>query len=389
MAGVESELHLKHKDSQISPEIVAESVKGFQQVVEEVINTTTEDDDKMKSYLTRSFTELYSRHTVLADQHHSLKEKVINDEVNAKETSEALLKRLSDLEQEVGSLNEKITILEDENTKLKLQVPESELDVHESQSDPSQQDTESAELVANNLIIQLAGELATEESKVRMLEKDLNELLLLVENIGNRVASMEEELKYSKKKLSISENVISHLKKGQMDQQVLDSLYEKIESHSKTINELLQRIATETSIHEDQTTKVNRKIDEYKRLISEMEATNKLKEDIWNDDVGKLQVKFESKCKSFSDLIERLNALKVEKNGLSAQLETLQKEDYSQDDLIRELETRLNSLQDVHVGVRSLVDDVDKVKNELTLKMAELNEKVKDSGKLFQKEEKF
>ncbi|PWA98314.1 hypothetical protein CTI12_AA021270 [Artemisia annua] len=204
----------------------------------------------------------------------------------------------------------------------------------ESQSDSPQQ--ESAELVfANNLILQLAAELATEESKVRTLEKDRNELLLLVENIGNRVASMEEELKDYKKKLVISENVISQLKQnqGQVDQQVLDSLYEKIESHSKTINELLQRIATETAIREDQTTK-------------------------------------------------------VEKIGLSAQLETLQNEDFTKDDLIQELETRLNALQAVHVGVRSLVDDVDKVNNELTLKMAELNEKVKGSAKLFQKEEK-
>ncbi|PWA98312.1 KIP1-like protein [Artemisia annua] len=389
MAGVKSGLHSKHKDSQISPEIVEESVKGFQQSVEEVINTTKVDDDQMRSYLTASLAELSRMHTVLADQHHLLKEKVINDEVNVKETSEALLKRLSDLEQEVGSLNEKITILEDENTKLKLEVPESESDVHESQSDSPQQ--ESAELVfANDLILQLAGELATEESKVRVLEKDRNELLLLDENIGNRVASMEEKLKNSKKKLLISENGISHLKQdqGQVDQQVLDSLYEKIESHSKAINELLQRIATETAIREDQTTKVNRKIDEYKVLISEMEAMNKLKEDIWNDDVGKLKVKIESKCKSFSDLIDRLNALKIERKGLSEQLETLQKEDYSKDDLIQELETRLNSLQDVHVGVRSLVDDVDKVNNELTLKMAELNEKVKGSEKLFQKEEK-
>ncbi|GKB44276.1 hypothetical protein Tco_0889218, partial [Tanacetum coccineum] len=100
---------------------------------------------------------------------------------------------------------------------------------------------------------------------------------------------------------------------------------------------------------------INTKIDEYKGLISEMEVMNKLKK---NDDVGKLKVKVESKCKSFSDLIERLNALKVEKNGLT-----------------------------MHEGVRSLVDDVDKVNNELTLKMAKLKEKVKGSAKLFQKEE--
>ncbi|PWA26097.1 protein kinase-like domain-containing protein [Artemisia annua] len=123
---------------------------------------------------------------------------------------------------------------------------------------------------------------------------------------------------------------------------------------------------------------------------SEYVQTGRLttKIDVWNDDVGKLKVKVESKCKSFSDLIECLNAMKVEKNGLSAKLETLQKEDYSKDDLIQELETRLNSLQAVHVGVRLLVDDVDKVNNELTLKMAELNEKAKGSAKLFQKEEK-
>ena len=46
---------------------------------------------------------------------------------------------------------------------------------------------------------------------------------------------------------------------------------------------------------------------------------------IWYDDVGKLKVKVESKCKSFRDLIVSLSALKVEKNGPSEQLETLQK----------------------------------------------------------------
>ncbi|GKE46014.1 hypothetical protein Tco_1473298, partial [Tanacetum coccineum] len=113
----------------------------------------------MKSYLTTSLTELSSRHTVLVDQHRSLAEKVIDDEVNIKETSEALLKKLLVLEQEGASLNEKITILDDENTKLKLEVPESESDVRESQSDSSQQDIEAAE--KNSGVI-------SERRKVRM-----------------------------------------------------------------------------------------------------------------------------------------------------------------------------------------------------------------------------
>nr|GEW94259.1 hypothetical protein [Tanacetum cinerariifolium] len=95
--------------------------------------------------LDHSDLQIYVEHTVLTDQHRSLTEKVIDDEVNVKETSEALLKKLFDLEQEGASLNEKTTILDDENTKLKLEVPESESYVHESQSDSSQQDIEATE----------------------------------------------------------------------------------------------------------------------------------------------------------------------------------------------------------------------------------------------------
>ena len=63
----------------------------------------------------------------------------------------------------------------------------------------------------------------------------------------------------SKKKLLIATNVISNLKQdqGKVDRQVLDSSHEKIESHSKAIRDLLQRFATETSICEDQTTKID------------------------------------------------------------------------------------------------------------------------------------
>ena len=61
---------------------------------------------------------------------------------------------------------------------------------------------------------------------------------------------------------------------------------------------------------------------------------------------------------------------------------------YSKDHLIQELETHLDSLQIVHAGVCSVIEDVEKVNNELMVKMAELKGKVVASNKLFQKEHK-
>ncbi|GJU31557.1 hypothetical protein Tco_1175146 [Tanacetum coccineum] len=66
-------------------------------------------DGKMKCYLATCLIKLYSRHTMLEDLTIRLiKEKVISDEMNVKETSEILLKRLNDLEHHtfVDAVNE-------------------------------------------------------------------------------------------------------------------------------------------------------------------------------------------------------------------------------------------------------------------------------------------
>ncbi|PWA79699.1 protein Networked (NET), actin-binding (NAB) domain-containing protein [Artemisia annua] len=143
------------------------------------------------------------------------------------------------------------------------------------------------------------------------------------------------------------------------------------------------------AIHEDQTTELNTKIDEYKCEMTQMAVMNMLKEDIWNIDVGKLKVQLTAKEKSFNDLIKRLNVLKSEKESISARVNTLQQEKYSKDDLIPELETRLDSLQVVHAGVCLVIEDVETANNELMVKivkMAELKGKVVGSEKLYQKE---
>nr|GEV70803.1 hypothetical protein [Tanacetum cinerariifolium] len=121
------------------------------------------------------------------------------------------------------------------------------------------------------------------------------------------------------------------------------------------------------------------KLDECKCEMTQMAVMNRLKEDVWNIDVGKLKVQLVTKEKSFKDLIKRLNVLKSEKESISAQVNTLEQEKYSKDELIKELETRLDSLQVVHAEVCSVVEDVEKVNNELMLKMAELKGKVADS----------
>nr|GEX65086.1 KIP1-like protein [Tanacetum cinerariifolium] len=212
-----------------------------------------------------------------------------------------------------------------------------------------------------------------------------NELQFLVTDAGFRAKSMEEELEAAEKKLSISRSTISQLKQDQADQ---NALLKRIDSHSKSIHDLQEKIANVMSIHEDETTELNTKLDECKCEMTQMAVMNRLKEDVWNIDVGKLKVQLVTREKSFKDLIKRLNVLKSEKESISAQVNTLEQEKYSKDELIKELETRLDSLQVVHAEVCSVVEDVEKVNNELMLKMAELKGKVAGSDKLFQKEHK-
>ena len=116
------------------------------------------------------------------------------------------------------------------------------------------------------------------------LEKQQNELQLLVTDAGFRAKSMEDELEAARKKLSISRSTISQLKQdqSQVDQQLLNALLKQIDSHSKSIHDLQEIIATAVSIHEDQTAELNTKIDEHKCEMKQMAVMNSLKEDIWN-----------------------------------------------------------------------------------------------------------
>ena len=229
-------------------------------------------------------------HTVLENEHRLLNEKVITDEQNVKETNEFLLKQISEMEREVVSKNEKITRLEDENTKLKVEIQKSESDVHEAKLESSQEndgsDVQSPLDWAKNFTQLLNFNIELEKSKVVMLEKQQNELQLLVTitNAGFRAKSMEEELKEAEKKLSISRSTISQLKQdqSQVDQQLLNALLKQIDSHSKSIHDLQEIIATAVSIHEDQTAELNTKIDEHKCEMTQMAVMNSLKEDIWN-----------------------------------------------------------------------------------------------------------
>ncbi|PWA57192.1 hypothetical protein CTI12_AA411390 [Artemisia annua] len=128
-----------------------------------------------------------------------------------------------------------------------------------------------------------------------MLEKQQNELQLLV-TAGFRAKSMEEELEVAEKKLSIS-RTISQLKQdqSQVDQQLLNALLKQIDSHSKSIQDLQERLATAISIHENQPTELNTKLDEYKCEMTQMAVMNRLKENVWNIDVGKLKVQLFTK----------------------------------------------------------------------------------------------
>ncbi|MFS8013352.1 putative protein Networked (NET), actin-binding (NAB) [Helianthus anomalus] len=79
-----------------------------------------------------------------------------------------------------------------------------------------------------------------------------------------------------------------------------------------------------------------------------------------------------------SNLEEELVTLntKLKKDEVTAKVDTLRAEKRSQDNLVRELETCLNSIQVEHVGVLSSFDNAQKVIDELKLKVMELEREV-------------
>ncbi|GKA23013.1 NETWORKED 4B-like protein [Tanacetum coccineum] len=294
-----------------------------------------------------------------------------NDDVSkVKETKvpEVLLKKIATLEEELVGLNTKIQTLSDENTKLKHEIHEKESDVQS-----------------------YIAHLETEKAKVAELQKQVSDLKLVISDSNLNIRTTRDELEASRKQVLAAEDEISKLKdelsskifeqtnwlQGQLGstQQEIASLQKQLGSEIDKNAELQEEVSlcvADISVRNDQITELNTMINQSMSEILLLKSTHEAKEDTLNADIGRLNMELREKCQVVEALNKYMDALKLEKDGVKAQLDTLHAEKCHQDNVIRELETRLDSLQVEHVGVLSAQKDA----NELKLKVAELEREV-------------
>lgn len=254
---------------------------------------------------------------------------------DSKQTT-VFLQKISTLEDELVTLNKKFQTLSHENTNLKQKIQENESDIKTQNS-----------------------HFETEKTKAIELEKQVSDLKLVISDSNLQIKTMGDELDASRKKLLAAEDEIS-------------KLMHELDSAKKTNLELQEEVSVyvaDISVRDDQITELNTKINQSMSEISLLKSTHKA-------DIERLQMEMMEKSQSVDDLNKNLDGLKLEKDGLTAQLDTLRAEKSCQDDLVRELETRLNSLQLENERVLSSFDNAQKVINELKLKVTELESEV-------------
>lgn len=289
-----------------------------------------------------------------------------DDALKVKDTKlpEVLLQKISNLEEELVTLNTKLQALADENANLKQVIQKNESDIE-----------------AKN------AHLDTEKMKGIELENQVAELKLLISDSNLQIKTMGEELEASREKLLAAEDEISILMhelsiktiKLGSTQQEMALLEKQLDSEKESnlgLQEEVSLCVTDISAGDDQITELNTKINRSMNEISLLKSTHEAKEDTWNADIERLQTELHEKCKSVNDLNKNLDCLKLKKDGVTAQLDTLRAEKCSQDNLVRELETRLNSLQLEHERVLLSFDTAQKVTSELKLKVTELEREV-------------
>ncbi|KAM0069107.1 hypothetical protein Hdeb2414_s0002g00080501 [Helianthus debilis subsp. tardiflorus] len=275
-----------------------------------------------------------------------------DDAPKVKETKlpEVLIHKISNLEEELVTLNKKIQSLADENANLKQEVQEKESNI-KTQNEY----------------------LETEKIKGIELEKQVADLKLVITDSNIQIKTMGDELEASREKLSATEDEISKL---MHEMALLKTQLDSEKENNLGLQEEVYAYVADIQVRDDQITELHTKINQSMYEISLLKSAHKEKEDNWNADIERLQTELREKCKSVDDLNKDLDSLKLKKDGVTAQLDTLRAEKSCQDNIVRELETNLNSLQHEHERVLLSFDNAQKVTNELKLKVMELEREV-------------
>ncbi|KAD7480305.1 hypothetical protein R6Q59_009091 [Mikania micrantha] len=366
------------EDNQTRPEIsmrLAENVEEFQEGVTEITDLmeqdinfsqlTAESYDEKNLKLSTHVAELSRVHGVLVDL---LADLII--EFNKKQRLDSIDSDSRKVSEASHNLKEDLQTLTEENTKLKCMIKEIE-SVMDSQLESAQDD-----IRTQNAYLEL------EKSKVFELQKQVVNLLLLVSDSNLKIKTIGEELEASSSKLLVAKDLLSQQheraskQKTKQNKEMLALLHKQIDSHSETVNALQQQVAADIIAHDDQIKEFDMKINQYVSEISVLKSTHEAKEDKWNADIEKLKKELKEKCQSLDELNKKLETLILERDGVDARLDTLRAEKCSRDNLVQEMETRLKSLQAERAEVLVTFKIVQKLKDELKLKVVELEQEV-------------
>lgn len=386
MDGDESKSLALRENSQISPEIsviFAENIEGFQQRVKEVLKAIEQDESfsemtaenygQKKSYLTTNLEELSRMHRLLADQHAHLLGEV-------RKNCPSLIKKLYPGSSDSSSLQVAQMLKPNQGSNTGFFWEPCDYVVRFT-SDPSGFDVVKKEGLSNS-----SSEASTSINKLPVPAVNDDAALKVKEtnppeDLSDKISKLEEEVVSLNKNLQSLRDENTELKQ-EIEENVLDiSLYMSDSKHKiKTMEEelkkskeqnkkincfmagILQEKAADKARLDGQIEELNKKIGQYVTVISELNRKHEARENIRNAVIKTLQDELQQKSESVEGMQETLDALLADK--------------CSQYNKIQELQTRVNALQFENVGVLPSFDNVEKLTNELKLKVVELEREV-------------
>ncbi|XP_035839432.1 peroxisomal and mitochondrial division factor 1-like [Helianthus annuus] len=393
---------------------VAENVVDFQQFIDDVSEALEQDESfnvmtaksyaRKKSYIVKKLSELSSIHTALAEQFGYLIEDVsayyatltqnphlessdsdppqdtqtlaprfstatgydlllkkdgggfylskstvkkpaippVNDD---DKDSKALLEKISNLEEEVASLKRKNESLTVENDELKMEIEEN---IADDKVDDKVDDKDDDKAPKG-----LLGKISKLEQEVASLKRKNKSLTVenrkLKKDIEANIADMRLYMSKSKREYKTMENGFNESRE----------IVKKLDGHLAGV--IAEKIANQLD-HESEMKAMNVKVNQYMTEIAQLKATHEKKEKIWKGVTGQLRQELTEKSALIGQQSEQMSKLSADKS--------------SQNTLIDQLKTELDAVKSENARVIPSFDNVQKLIDELKLKVAELDSEV-------------
>ncbi|KAJ0705362.1 hypothetical protein HanPI659440_Chr14g0572621 [Helianthus annuus] len=253
----------------------------------------------------------------------------------------ALLEKISNLKEEVASLKRKNESLTVENDELKIEIEEK---IADDKVDDKDDDKDPKGLLGK--ISKLEQDVASLKRKNRSLTVENRKLK---KDIEANIADMGLYMSKSKREYKTMENGFNESRE----------IVKKLDGHLAGV--IAEKIANQLN-HESAMKEMNTKMDQYRTEIAQLKATHEKKEKIWKGVTGQLRQELTEKSALIGQQSEQMSKLCADKS--------------SQNTLIDQLKTELDAVKSENARVLPSFDNVQKLIDELKLKVAELDSEV-------------